>query len=97
MPTAARPVTTAELRAAGWRPGLIGTVAVGIGDERAANANRNTTPEALELQALLAEYGPAGRTTPGYPFHYLVTDGVWEVRTERGFGSPGRMPAEAGR
>ena len=45
----------AMLRAAGWRPGLVGTVEVGIGDERSANENRNTTPEALELQALLAD------------------------------------------
>jgi UDP-N-acetylmuramoyl-L-alanyl-D-glutamate--2,6-diaminopimelate ligase len=50
----------AMLRAAGWRPGLIGTVEVGIGDERSANENRNTTPEALELQALLADMVAAG-------------------------------------
>ena len=50
----------AMLRAAGWRPGLVGTVEVGIGDERSANENRNTTPEALELQALLAEMVAAG-------------------------------------
>jgi UDP-N-acetylmuramoyl-L-alanyl-D-glutamate--2,6-diaminopimelate ligase len=50
----------AMLRAAGWRPGLIGTVEVGIGDERSANEHRNTTPEALELQALLAEMVAAG-------------------------------------
>ena len=50
----------AMLRAGGWRPGLVGTVEVGIGDERAANENRNTTPEALELQALLADMVAAG-------------------------------------
>jgi UDP-N-acetylmuramoyl-L-alanyl-D-glutamate--2,6-diaminopimelate ligase len=50
----------AMLRAAGWRPGLVGTVEVGIGDERAANENRNTTPEALELQGLLADMVAAG-------------------------------------
>jgi UDP-N-acetylmuramoyl-L-alanyl-D-glutamate--2,6-diaminopimelate ligase len=50
----------AMLRAGGWRPGLVGTVEVGIGDERAANQNRNTTPEALELQALLADMVAAG-------------------------------------
>jgi UDP-N-acetylmuramoyl-L-alanyl-D-glutamate--2,6-diaminopimelate ligase len=50
----------AVLRAAGRRPGLIGTVEVGIGDERRANPNRNTTPEALELQALLADMVAAG-------------------------------------
>ncbi|MFF8466086.1 phosphorothioated DNA-binding restriction endonuclease [Streptomyces griseus] len=42
-----------------------------------------------DLGRLLAEYGPGNRTTPAYPFHHLVSDGVWEVRTERGPGSPG--------
>lgn len=42
-----------------------------------------------DLQRLLAEYGPPNRTTPAYPFHHLVSDGVWEVRTDRGSGSPG--------
>jgi UDP-N-acetylmuramoyl-L-alanyl-D-glutamate--2,6-diaminopimelate ligase len=50
----------AMLRAAGRRPGLVGTVEVGVGDARSANENRNTTPEALELQALLAEMVAAG-------------------------------------
>ncbi|MFD5336468.1 phosphorothioated DNA-binding restriction endonuclease [Streptomyces hawaiiensis] len=42
-----------------------------------------------DLQRLLTEYGPPNRTTPAYPFHHLVSDGVWEVRTDRGPGSPG--------
>ncbi|MEW2396648.1 phosphorothioated DNA-binding restriction endonuclease [Streptomyces sp. NPDC046862] len=42
-----------------------------------------------DLKHLLAEYGPSNRTTPAYPFHHLVSDGVWEVRTDRGPGSPG--------
>lgn len=42
-----------------------------------------------DLGRLLTEYGPGNRTTPAYPFHHLVSDGVWEVRTERGPGSPG--------
>ncbi len=42
-----------------------------------------------DLKRLLAEYGPGNRTTPAYPFHHLVSDGVWEVRTNRGAGSPG--------
>ncbi|PZG93382.1 restriction endonuclease [Streptomyces sp. NTH33] len=42
-----------------------------------------------DLQRLLTEYGPPHRTTPAYPFHHLVSDGVWEVRTDRGPGSPG--------
>ncbi|WP_374222693.1 restriction endonuclease [Streptomyces spinoverrucosus] len=43
----------------------------------------------LDLQRLLTEYGPPNKTTPAYPFHHLVSDGVWEVRTDRGPGSPG--------
>ncbi|MFI6584823.1 phosphorothioated DNA-binding restriction endonuclease [Embleya sp. NPDC050493] len=42
-----------------------------------------------DLKRLLAEYGPGNRSTPAYPFHHLVSDGVWEVRTRRGAGSPG--------
>ncbi|MFE9402251.1 phosphorothioated DNA-binding restriction endonuclease [Streptomyces sp. NPDC006530] len=42
-----------------------------------------------DLRRLLVEYGPPRATTPAYPFHHLVSDGVWEVRTERGLGSPG--------
>lgn len=48
------------LRAGGRRPGLIGTVAADIGDERLLNENRNTTPESLELQELLARMVGAG-------------------------------------
>lgn len=47
-----------------------------------------------DLGLLLAEYGPRNRTTPAYPFHHLVSDGVWEVRTERGPGSPGSRVGE---
>ncbi|CAL9521102.1 phosphorothioated DNA-binding restriction endonuclease [Streptomyces sp. Tu 3180] len=42
-----------------------------------------------DLKRLLAEYGPPHRTSPAYPFHHLAGDGVWEVRTDRGAGSPG--------
>jgi UDP-N-acetylmuramoyl-L-alanyl-D-glutamate--2,6-diaminopimelate ligase len=48
------------LRAAGRRPGLLGTVAIDVGDERRPNDDRNTTPEAPELQAVLAEMVDAG-------------------------------------
>jgi UDP-N-acetylmuramoyl-L-alanyl-D-glutamate--2,6-diaminopimelate ligase len=48
------------LRAGGHRPGLIGTVAADIGDERLPNEDRNTTPESLELQELLARMVEAG-------------------------------------
>jgi UDP-N-acetylmuramoyl-L-alanyl-D-glutamate--2,6-diaminopimelate ligase len=39
---------------------LIGTVAVLVGDHMLPNPNRNTTPEALELQGLLAQMVAAG-------------------------------------
>ncbi|MFF7309594.1 phosphorothioated DNA-binding restriction endonuclease [Streptomyces sp. NPDC008137] len=42
-----------------------------------------------DLKRLLAEYGPARATTPAYPFHHLVSDELWEVRTDHGPGSPG--------
>jgi UDP-N-acetylmuramoyl-L-alanyl-D-glutamate--2,6-diaminopimelate ligase len=48
------------LDAAGRHPGLIGTVATRIGDETRPNLTRTTTPEALELQAMLAEMVDAG-------------------------------------
>jgi UDP-N-acetylmuramoyl-L-alanyl-D-glutamate--2,6-diaminopimelate ligase len=42
------------------RPGLIGTVFTGIGTGVVPNDERNTTPEALELQDLLAQMVDAG-------------------------------------
>jgi UDP-N-acetylmuramoyl-L-alanyl-D-glutamate--2,6-diaminopimelate ligase len=48
------------LSAGGGRPGLIGTVARRIGDELIPNEDRNTTPEALELQETLARMVAAG-------------------------------------
>jgi UDP-N-acetylmuramoyl-L-alanyl-D-glutamate--2,6-diaminopimelate ligase len=43
-----------------WHPGQIGTVFTGIFDELEPNLERNTTPEALELQELLARMVDAG-------------------------------------
>ena len=48
------------LRAAGRRPGEIGTVFTTVGDDRRPNEDRTTTPEALELQATLAAMLAAG-------------------------------------
>ncbi|MGI5377332.1 phosphorothioated DNA-binding restriction endonuclease [Streptomyces sp. CA-251387] len=62
--------------------------ALGRFQEDADSELRYSTVEA-DLARLLAEYGPPNRTTPAYPFHHLVSDGVWEVRTDRGPGSPG--------
>ncbi|MEO3976090.1 phosphorothioated DNA-binding restriction endonuclease [Streptomyces sp. CAU 1734] len=42
-----------------------------------------------DLRELLREYGPPRRTSPSYPFHHLVSDGVWEVSTRDGAVSPG--------
>jgi UDP-N-acetylmuramoyl-L-alanyl-D-glutamate--2,6-diaminopimelate ligase len=53
-------LAVAALQAGGRRPGMIGTVAVRVGDEVKPNENRNTTPEAPELQALLATMLDAG-------------------------------------
>lgn len=53
-------LAVAALHAGGRRPGMIGTVAVRVGDEVRPNENRNTTPEAPELQALLADMVKAG-------------------------------------
>jgi putative restriction endonuclease len=62
--------------------------ALGRFQEDADGALRYSAVEA-DLQRLLDEYGPRRRTTPAYPFHHLTSDGVWEVRTDRGAGSPG--------
>lgn len=41
------------------------------------------------LRKLLTEFGPRRKTSPGYPFHHLVNDGLWVVRTVDGRPSPG--------
>lgn len=41
------------------------------------------------LDALLSEFGPPNKTSPGYAFHHLMSDGVWIVRTKDGGDSPG--------
>ncbi|WP_053846918.1 phosphorothioated DNA-binding restriction endonuclease [Streptomyces sp. NRRL B-24085] len=62
--------------------------ALGRYQEDTGSALRYTAVEE-DLRRLLTEYGPPNRTSPAYPFHHLVSDGVWEVRTDRGHGSPG--------
>lgn len=42
-----------------------------------------------DLKRLLEDFGPNRKTSPAYPFHHLASDGVWEVSTEEGKGSPG--------
>jgi UDP-N-acetylmuramoyl-L-alanyl-D-glutamate--2,6-diaminopimelate ligase len=53
-------LAVAALHAGGRSPGMIGTVAVRVGDQIRPNEDRNTTPEAPELQALLAEMLESG-------------------------------------
>lgn len=53
-------LATEMLWASGLRPGHIGTVFTGVGRDLAPNDSRATTPEALELQELLAEMVAAG-------------------------------------
>lgn len=44
-----------------------------------------------EVDALLAEFGPANRqTSAAYPFHHLQTDGLWVVETADG-SEPGAV------
>ncbi|WP_030548367.1 phosphorothioated DNA-binding restriction endonuclease [Streptomyces albus] len=62
--------------------------ALGRFQEDADGGLRYTAVE-QDLQRLLTEYGPPNKTTPAYPFHHLTSDGIWEVRTDRGPGSPG--------
>ncbi|QFG24390.1 phosphorothioated DNA-binding restriction endonuclease [Actinomadura sp. WMMB 499] len=40
------------------------------------------------LRHLLDEFWRKG-SSPAYPFHHLTSDGLWEVRTDDGGGSPG--------
>lgn len=42
-----------------------------------------------QLDLLLKEFGPPRKTSPAYPFHHLVSDGLWVVRTADGGPSPG--------
>jgi len=51
---------TQLLEAGGMRPGLVSTVNLRIGDEQLDNLERATTPEALELQEMLARMLAAG-------------------------------------
>jgi UDP-N-acetylmuramoyl-L-alanyl-D-glutamate--2,6-diaminopimelate ligase len=53
-------LTAEMLWACRWHPGQIGTVFTGIFDDLELNLDRTTTPEALELQELLARMVDAG-------------------------------------
>ncbi len=52
--------------------------------ERAPHKPLRYTDVELELAQLPGEYGPPRRTSPAYPFHHLVNDGVGELRTHLG-------------
>ncbi|MGH2402466.1 MAG: Mur ligase family protein, partial [Candidatus Limnocylindria bacterium] len=53
-------LTAEMLWACRWHPGQLGTVYTGIFDSLVPNVDRNTTPEALELQEMLARMVAAG-------------------------------------
>lgn len=57
--------------------------------QRRGGAQLEYSEVEADLERLLREFGPARRTTPAYPFHYLVSDGLWRVTTPGGEGSPG--------
>lgn len=79
-----------------WRPGgeraphkpLLLLFALGRLSRTGSSAMAFADVEA-NLRRLLEEYGPPRQTSPSYPFHHLVSDGLWVVRTPSGVGSPG--------
>jgi UDP-N-acetylmuramoyl-L-alanyl-D-glutamate--2,6-diaminopimelate ligase len=50
----------AILRAAGFKTGLVGTVAIKVGDEVDVHQTRQTTPESADIQQLLRRMADAG-------------------------------------
>ncbi|MBF6604237.1 MAG: UDP-N-acetylmuramoyl-L-alanyl-D-glutamate--2,6-diaminopimelate ligase [Chloroflexi bacterium] len=74
-------LASAALEAAGLRTGLVGTVDTSIGGRREANEAHITTPEAPELQALLAAMVMSGDTAAVLETtsHALALDRVAEV------------------
>jgi UDP-N-acetylmuramoyl-L-alanyl-D-glutamate--2,6-diaminopimelate ligase len=53
-------LSLAVLLATGKQPGMVGTVDTRVGEVQSASTSRTTTPEALELQSLLADMVEAG-------------------------------------
>jgi UDP-N-acetylmuramoyl-L-alanyl-D-glutamate--2,6-diaminopimelate ligase len=76
----------AMLVAEGRNPGLVGTVARRVGTIQEPNDDRNTTPEALELQELLAEMVAAGNDSVVMEAtsHGLALDRVRNCRFDAG-------------
>ncbi|MFV8129163.1 phosphorothioated DNA-binding restriction endonuclease [Streptomyces syringium] len=64
--------------------------ALGRFQQDADAALRFTSVEG-DLARLLEDFGPNRKTSAAYPFHHLTSDGVWEVRTDTGSGSPGSV------
>lgn len=79
-------MAVAMLLAEGRNPGLIGTVARRVGNVQESNDDRNTTPEALELQQLLAEMVAAGNDSVVMEAtsHGLALDRVRNCRFDAG-------------
>jgi UDP-N-acetylmuramoyl-L-alanyl-D-glutamate--2,6-diaminopimelate ligase len=70
----------------GWHPGQVGTVSVRVGYELQPNLDRTTTPEALELQELLARMVAAGNDSVVMEAtsHGLALDRTRNVRFDIG-------------
>jgi UDP-N-acetylmuramoyl-L-alanyl-D-glutamate--2,6-diaminopimelate ligase len=79
-------LVVAMLLGAGRRPGLVGTVARRVGDVEQPNDERSTTPESLELQALLADMVAAGNDSVVLEAtsHGLALDRVRNCRFDAG-------------
>lgn len=79
-------LAVAMLLGAGRRPGLVGTVARRVGDVEQPNDERSTTPESLELQALLADMVAAGNDSVVLEAtsHGLALDRVRNCRFDAG-------------
>ena len=79
-------LTAEMLRACGRLPGQIGTVSIGVGDRVEPNADRSTTPEAPELQSLLARMVEAGNDSVGMEAtsHGLALDRTRNCRFDVG-------------
>ena len=57
--------------------------------QRTGSSSMSFAVAESDLRHLIEEYGPPRPAHPEYPFHHLVNDGLWEVRTPAGPGSPG--------
>ena len=57
--------------------------------EQTGQASVSFTEAEEPLRRLLEEFGPPRKTSPGYPFHHLASDGLWTVTMPASGESPG--------